>query len=114
MTVLHYILVGIFGVALGLIATNISEFENMKRVTIVAISTLICGVVFSITMAFYIEREMHEFTIKSIDKESKVAVIVYDDTEYYKDFSDCEYEYKDKNPGDIVRDCLDGVSKKRG
>jgi hypothetical protein len=113
MSALHYVLVGIFGAALGVIVTNITEIKNMKRAVAVMISVLICGVVFALTAAFYVEGEMHEFTIKSIDKESKVAVIVYDDTEYYKDFSDCEYEYKDKNPGDIVRDCLDGVSRKK-
>ena len=113
MAVLHYILVGIFSVALGVIVTNITEIKNMKRAVAVMISTLICGVVFALTASFYVGGEMHEFKIKSIDKESKVAVIVYDNTEYYKDFSDCEYEYKDKNPGDIVRDCLDRVSKKK-
>lgn len=113
MTVLHCVLIGFFGVALGVIVTNITEIKNMKRAVAVMISTLICGVVFALTAAFYVGGEMHEFKIKSIDKEGKIAIIIYDDTEYYKDFSDCEYEYKDKNPGDIVRDCLDGVSKKK-
>lgn len=113
MTVIHYVLIGIFGVALGIIMTNITEIKNMQRAITVTISTLICGAVFALTAVFYVEGEMHEFKIKSIDKESKIAIIIYDDTEYYKDFSDCEYEYKDKNPGDIVRDCLDGVSKKK-